>query len=60
MGENEYCCGSPLLRAGLREEPEKLAEHNVDYINDHGFKTVVTACAGCYKVLSKEYENGGA
>lgn len=56
MGENEYCCGSPLLRAGLREEPEKLAQHNVDYINDHGFKTVVTACAGCYKVLSKEYE----
>lgn len=55
LGEDEWCCGSPLLRTGQRKLAEEIAKHNVDVIEDSGAKRVVTSCAGCYKTLKLDY-----
>lgn len=53
--EDERCCGSPLLRLG--GEPITM-EHNLKQIERSGAKTVVTACSGCFKTLSHDYDLG--
>jgi Fe-S oxidoreductase len=51
--KDEACCGSVLLRTGLKEAQEQIAK------NSEAFKdeTVLTSCAGCYKTLKEDYEN---
>nr|MDO8097979.1 (Fe-S)-binding protein [Candidatus Njordarchaeota archaeon] len=53
--DDEWCCGSPLLRTGQRDAAKKQAEHNVELINKSGVATVVTSCAGCYRAFVKDY-----
>lgn len=55
LGEEEWCCGNPFFFIGMLKEAEKFARHNVDRIKGRGIKTVLTSCAGCYRVLSQEY-----
>jgi len=55
LGEEEWCCGNPFLFMGMLSEAKKFASHNVERIKAKGVKTVLTSCAGCYKVLSQEY-----
>lgn len=59
LGEDEWCCGSVLRRTGFIEEAEKLKEHNIKMFKEHGVKTIVTSCAGCYRTLKKEYHMDG-
>ncbi|MEM2105252.1 MAG: (Fe-S)-binding protein [Candidatus Bathyarchaeia archaeon] len=55
LGEEEWCCGNPFLFMGMLDDAKEFASHNVERIRAKGVKTVLTSCAGCYKVLSKEY-----
>ncbi len=55
LGDEEWCCGNPLLAAGQLEEMEKIARHNVEAMRGRGANTVVTSCPGCYRVLVDEY-----
>ena len=58
LGAEEGCCGSVLLRTGQREFMEKSYAHtNVDKILGKGAKTLVTACAGCYRTFKDDYKN---
>ena len=56
LGTEEGCCGSVLLRTGQRElVEEKYARANVEKISAKGVKTLVTACAGCYRTFHEDY-----
>ena len=56
MGEEEWCCGSPLLRTGQKGPViQELAPHNVREMERHGWKVMVTACAGCYNTIKNDY-----
>ncbi|SPD72883.1 CoB--CoM heterodisulfide reductase iron-sulfur subunit D family protein [uncultured Desulfobacterium sp.] len=55
MGSDEYCCGYPLYSTGQIEKAKKAAQHNIDTIAKSGAKTVITACAECYKTLKVDY-----
>ena len=55
LGEDEWCCGSVLLRTGNRKLAKKVAAHNIDAIRKTGAKKVVTSCSGCYRTLKKDY-----
>lgn len=55
IGAEEWCCGNPLLAAGDTAGARQYAEHNLSKIADLGVKTVLTSCAGCYRVFTKEY-----
>lgn len=55
LGVEEWCCGNPFLFMGMMDKAKEFALHNVERIRAKGVKTVLTSCAGCYKVLSQEY-----
>jgi heterodisulfide reductase subunit D len=59
LGEEEICCGSVFLRIGERALVKELAEQNLETFRRLGVSTVVTACAGCFKTLSQDYEAFG-
>ncbi len=55
LGDDEWCCGNPLMLAGDEEGAKKYAEHNINALQDRGVKKVITSCAGCYRVFKWEY-----
>jgi heterodisulfide reductase subunit D len=55
LGKEEWCCGNPFFSMGMREEAKRFAMHNVEKIKEKGVKTLLTSCAGCYRVISQEY-----
>lgn len=55
IGEQEWCCGSPLLMMGNKEKARKFAEHNIKEIEKRKVKFVLTSCAGCYRAFKFEY-----
>ncbi|MGQ9720487.1 MAG: (Fe-S)-binding protein [Candidatus Jordarchaeum sp.] len=54
--EDEWCCGSPLLRTGQSEIAKTCAEHNIEVLKKAEAKQVITSCAGCYRTLTKDYK----
>ncbi len=57
--DDEWCCGSVLLRTGQVEEAKELMEHNVEEIKRSGAKTVVFTCPGCLMTFEKNYPDMG-
>ncbi|PUA32103.1 MAG: hypothetical protein B9J98_04440 [Candidatus Terraquivivens tikiterensis] len=55
LGEDEWCCGAPLLMIGDEEGARKMAEHNVGAIERLGAKLVVSACPGCARTIKQKY-----
>ena len=55
LGEQEWCCGFPLLGAGLREHLQELIDHNVDAVKQKGAHIVVFACPSCYQMWREYY-----
>ncbi len=52
---NERCCGHDLLWTGETSNFQKLVKHNAELIKETGAKSIVTACAECYKTLKQDY-----
>ena len=46
LGAEEWCCGYPLLSAGL--PISDLVAHNLDRVKALGAETLVTTCPSCY------------
>ncbi|MHA1867673.1 hypothetical protein DRN69_04555 [Candidatus Pacearchaeota archaeon] len=57
LGEDEWCCGSPIFLGGGFELGKSLAKHNLEKIKELGVKTLVTACSGCYRTFKNVYPN---
>lgn len=58
MGESEWCCGFPLLGAGLKDQFQEFAEHNMAAVRAKGAKRVVFACPSCYQAWREHYPPG--
>jgi heterodisulfide reductase subunit D len=56
LGEDEWCCGSVMLRTGNVDVADELREHNVEAFKNHAADLVITSCSGCFKTLSQDYE----
>lgn len=59
LGNDEGCCGSTLLRTGLRENARKMAEKNIELFERADSKVIVTSCAGCFKTIKQDYPRLG-
>ena len=57
MGEDEWCCGFPLLGAGLRDLFPEFAEHNMEAVLEKGAREVVFACPSCYEMWKEHYDH---
>jgi Fe-S oxidoreductase len=55
LQENEFCCGSPVLRTGDVHTFEEILEKNLDIIESMGIETIVFSCAGCYDTFKVDY-----
>lgn len=53
LGGDEWCCGYPLLSAGLLASD--LVEHNLEAIKALGAQTLITTCPSCYHMWKHEY-----
>jgi heterodisulfide reductase subunit D len=60
MGTDEWCCGYPLMNAGLTGEAEELMEHNVRRVRELGARRLVTTCPSCYYSWKKLYPSLGS
>ncbi len=55
LGNQEVCCGEPLLCAGAKPEFEKQAEKNLKLFQKVGVKEIITACPACFEVFKNYY-----
>jgi len=55
MGQDEHCCGFPLIIAGLGERAEELVRHNVEAVRKSGAKRLVASCPSCYHTWHRDY-----
>jgi heterodisulfide reductase subunit D len=55
LGEEEWCCGFPLLGAGLMDMFQELMDHNLEAVREKGAKEVVFACPSCYQMWREYY-----
>jgi len=55
LGGEEWCCGFPLLGAGLKDRAGEMIEHNIEAVRAKGAKEVVLACPSCYQMWREHY-----
>jgi heterodisulfide reductase subunit D len=55
MGGDEYCCGFPLVIAGMGQHAHYMMRHNVETVRAMKAKTLVAACPSCYHTWKHEY-----
>ena len=55
MGEEEWCCGFPLLGAGLGEIVKGFVDHNIEAVHKKGADEVIFACPSCYQMWLEHY-----
>jgi heterodisulfide reductase subunit D len=58
LGGEEWCCGFPLIQAGMNEKMQRLVEHNEKKIKEIGAERVVFACPSCYHTWKEKYNTG--
>lgn len=58
LGGEEWCCGFPLIGAGMPEKLEAMKAHNLKKVADVGAKTVVFTCPSCYHTWRHFYQPG--
>jgi heterodisulfide reductase subunit D len=56
LGAEEWCCGFPLIGAGLKQEAHASMQHNIEKVKEKGAQSVVFACPSCYQTWHEEYK----
>ncbi|MFH1124556.1 MAG: (Fe-S)-binding protein, partial [Pseudomonadota bacterium] len=55
LAGEEWCCGYPLIGAGMKEKVDVLKEHNLQKVKDVGAKKLVFTCPSCYHTWKTYY-----
>jgi heterodisulfide reductase subunit D len=56
LGGEEWCCGFPLIGAGMKKEAKALIQHNLEMMKKKGVKRAVFTCPSCYHTWMEEYD----
>ncbi len=59
LGKDEKCCGEPVRKLGNEYLYQAMARQNVEAIQAHGAKKIVTTCPHCLGALSRDYRDLG-
>ncbi len=54
-GGEEWCCGFPLILAGMRDAAVELMRHNVETVRAMGAKRLVASCPSCFHTWHSDY-----
>jgi len=55
LGEEEWCCGFPLINSGIKDVTGDLAKHNMEAVRSKDAKLLVLSCPSCYHTWKYEY-----
>ena len=55
LTEIEFCCGSPALNSGYKEDFQKISENNQEIFKKHRISKIITSCPSCLKIFSQDY-----
>jgi heterodisulfide reductase subunit D len=58
LGGEEWCCGFPLIAAGMKKRAETYMEHNLEKVREKGAESVVFACPSCYHTWTEVHQAG--
>ena len=56
LGGEEWCCGFPLMAAGLKKDAKRLIEHNIERVREKGARMAVFTCPSCYHTWHEKYK----
>ncbi len=56
LGNEEMCCGGPLVRAGHKTLAQQLAADNVAQFKAKGIETLIMGCPGCLHAFGIDYK----
>jgi len=56
LGGDEWCCGFPLVGAGMPDKLEELKNHNLQKVADVGAKKIVFTCPSCLHTWKHLYD----
>jgi len=56
LGGEEWCCGYPLIGAGVPEKTKALMDHNLEKVKGVGAKKIVFTCPSCYHTWKTFYK----
>ncbi len=56
LGGEEWCCGFPLIAAGMGKEAQIFLKHNLEKMKEKGVKKAVFSCPSCYHTWKEEYQ----
>jgi Fe-S oxidoreductase len=59
LGPDESCNGDPARRMGAEYIYQMLAEQNIEVLNEHHVKKIVTICPHCFNTMFNEYPQFG-
>ncbi|MDQ3660608.1 MAG: heterodisulfide reductase-related iron-sulfur binding cluster, partial [Actinomycetota bacterium] len=59
LGKDETCTGDPARRMGAEHIFQMLAEQNVEVLNGHKPRRIVTTCPHCFNTIFNEYPQFG-
>lgn len=59
LGEEEHCSGDPARRIGNEFLFEMLARQNIEVLQSHKVKKIVTTCPHCFNTFKNEYPKFG-
>ena len=59
LGNEEKCCGDSARRLGNEMVYQTLAKENIETMNGHGVKKIITSCPHCFNTLKNEYPQFG-
>jgi heterodisulfide reductase subunit D len=55
LGGEEWCCGYPLLNAGMVKEMAETAEYNLNKAHELGVERIVMTCPSCFHAWHNVY-----
>jgi heterodisulfide reductase subunit D len=55
LGSEEWCCGYPLIIAGMGDAVKELVRHNVEAVRAKGAQRLVAGCPSCYHTWLHDY-----
>jgi len=56
LGDDEWCCGFPLLTSGFKDDFYQFAKHNIERVNKTGASYLITSCPSCYHMWKHVYK----
>lgn len=56
LGGEEWCCGFPLIGAGMPDKMQALMDHNLEKVQKTGAEAIVFTCPSCYHTWKNLYK----